>query len=130
MWSPSRVQTAARVYPTLVFSFTWAAIGTAHRERRSNVRSAVPYSVLQACTDGRFCVAQQHWGSSFPAALGISPWYLWLGGAVFTWILLGFLASVYVKVLFPPKILKYDGPPIRKIFDNPDDLPINPWRKR
>lgn len=65
-----------------------------------------------------------------PSVLGIRPWYFWLGAVVLSWILIGFLESVYVKVLFPPRILKYSGPPIPRILDNPDDLPINPWRKR
>jgi hypothetical protein len=61
-----------------------------------------------------------------PLALGVSPWYLWLAAVVLLWILLGLLASVYVKILFPPKIVPYDGPaPV----ENPNDLPLNPWRK-
>jgi hypothetical protein len=69
-------------------------------------------------------------GFLIPSALRISPWYFWLGAVILSWIVLELLSSVWVKVLFPPKILKYDGPKIPKIFDNPDDLPINPWRKR
>jgi len=62
-----------------------------------------------------------------PSALRISPWYLWLGAVVLTWILLGFLESVYVKILFPPRIFKYTGP---RIIENPNDWPLNPWRRR
>jgi len=64
-----------------------------------------------------------------PSVLRIGPWYFWLGAVVVSWVLLGFLASVYVKVLFPPKILRYDGPRIPEIPKDPNDLPINPWRK-
>ena len=69
-------------------------------------------------------------GFVIPSVLRISPWYFWLGAAILSWIVLGFLASVWVKVLFRPKVVKYEGPPIPRIFENPDDLPINPWRKR
>ena len=62
-----------------------------------------------------------------PSVLQISSWYLWLGAAILSWSGLALLASVYVKVIFPPRILKYDGP---DISDDPNDLPINPWRKR
>jgi hypothetical protein len=65
-----------------------------------------------------------------PSALRIGPWYFWIGAVALSWVLLTLLSSVNVKVLFPPNILKYEGPPIPRILDNPDDLPINPWRKR
>jgi len=86
------------------------------------------------CTSSVYRRSVEAWttGLAFmiPSALRISPWYLWLGAVALSWVLLTLLSSVYVKVLFPPKILKYDGPEIPKIPDNPDDLPINPWRKR
>lgn len=64
-----------------------------------------------------------------PWALRVGPWYLWLGAFALSWVLLTLLSGAYVKILFPPKILRYDGPPIPRILDNPDELPINPWRK-
>lgn len=95
----------------------------------------VPFG-CPAC-GSRLCVSSTYsWsvliGSSalalaVPFVFGIGPWILWLGTAVLSWIVLGFLTSVYVKVLFPPKIIRYEG------LDGPrasNDLSLNLWRKR
>jgi predicted RNA-binding Zn-ribbon protein involved in translation (DUF1610 family) len=39
-----------------------------------------------------------------PVAVGIRPWYLWVATAAISWAALSLLSSVYVKVLFPPRI--------------------------
>jgi len=62
-----------------------------------------------------------------PSALGVRPWFLWLGTVIFLWIILGMLAGAYAKVLFPPKIMRYSPSP--KPSD-PDDFSLNLSQKR
>lgn len=40
--------------------------------------------------------------------LGGVPWYLFLPVAFATWMLMLTLAAAYVKVLFPPKLIRYE----------------------
>jgi hypothetical protein len=60
-----------------------------------------------------------------PCVLRIKQWYFWLAAAALSWNLLAALESVYVRILFPPRILRCD-PPLRR---DPNDLSIKPWRK-
>ena len=64
---------------------------------------------------------------AIPLALGIGRWYLWLGTAALSWIFLCLLASVYVKVLVPPKILRCPKPSFPA---DRNDLSLNIGHKR
>jgi hypothetical protein len=70
------------------------------------VSSAYSWSVLLGCSLLALAV---------PSALRIGPWLLWLGAVILLWFVLGSLAGAYMKVLFPPKIIRY----------YPDDLSLN-----
>ena len=63
-----------------------------------------------------------------PLVLGIEKWWLWTVTAIVAWVILTVLASVYVKVFFPPSLVRYNGPPITDHIKEAD-LPLNPWRK-
>lgn len=57
---------------------------------------------------------------AIPSALRIGPWFLWLGAVALLWIILGSLAGAYIKILFPPKIIRY----------YPDDLSLDVHLRR
>lgn len=50
-----------------------------------------------------------------PAIVGIGAWFLRLGAAILVWLMLVSLAGAYVKILFPPRIIRYYS----------DDLSLN-----
>jgi len=39
--------------------------------------------------------------------LAVWSWLLFLAAVVSLWILLGFVSGVYVKIIFPPAIMRY-----------------------
>jgi hypothetical protein len=55
-----------------------------------------------------------------PTILKVRPWLLWCIVVVFLWIAISAVISVYVRIFFPPKILKY----------YPDDLSLNTSQRR
>jgi hypothetical protein len=56
-----------------------------------------------------------------PAAVRVHPWYLWLCVAVASWIVITLISSVYVKILFPPKLRVWPKP---KFPSDRDDLSL------
>ena|ERR1700722_16726495 len=64
-----------------------------------NVSRIYSWSVLTGCL----------WVSlAVPTLLRMSPWYLWVGSVIALWFVVGALAGIYVKILFPPKIIHCD----------------------
>jgi predicted RNA-binding Zn-ribbon protein involved in translation (DUF1610 family) len=61
-----------------------------------------------------------------PATFSVHPWYLWFGVGAVSWIVLCLLSSVYVKVLFPPKLLVWSNP---NFPSDQDKLSLKIWRK-
>jgi hypothetical protein len=61
-----------------------------------------------------------------PAAFRVHPWYVWLGVAVVSWIVITLLSSVYVKIFFPPKLRVWSNP---NFPSDQDKLSLKIWRK-
>jgi hypothetical protein len=61
-----------------------------------------------------------------PAIFRVHPWYLWLGVAVVSWIVITVLSSAYVKILFPPRLRVWSNP---NFPSDQDKLSLKIWRK-